>query len=66
MCWWQVVTSAGAEALPFLASFCVLPASLLFFFAYGRFVEFLPPRSVFYASVLPLVRTSRACFECAA
>ncbi len=30
-----VVTAAGAEALPFLASFCVLPASLLFFFAYG-------------------------------
>ena len=31
-----VVTSAGAEALPFLASFCVLPASLAFFFAYGE------------------------------
>lgn len=30
-----VVTAAGAEALPFLASFCVLPASLAFFFAYG-------------------------------
>ena len=30
-----MVTAAGAEALPFLASFCVLPASLLFFFAYG-------------------------------
>lgn len=52
------MTSAGAEALPFLASFCVLPASLLFFFAYGRFVEFLPPHSVFYASVVPLVSSS--------
>jgi len=31
-----VVTSAGAEALPFLASLCVLPASLAFFFAYGE------------------------------
>ena len=31
-----VVTSAGAEALPFLASFCVLPASLASFFLYGE------------------------------
>lgn len=50
-----VVTSAGAEALPFLASFCVLPASFAFFFAYGRLVEVLPQRAVFYASVVPLV-----------
>lgn len=34
-----VVTAAGAEALPFLASFCVLPASLAFFFAYGAAVD---------------------------
>ena len=47
-------TTSGANG-PYLASFCVLPASLAFFFAYGRFVEFLPPRSVFYASVVPLV-----------
>ena len=32
------MTAAGAEALPFLASFCVLPASLLFFFAYGALI----------------------------
>ena len=31
-----VVTSAGAEALPFLASFCVLPASLAAFYLYGE------------------------------
>lgn len=57
-CLVQVVTSAGAEALPFLASFCVLPASFAFFFAYGRLIEILPQRAVFYASVIPLV-TSR-------
>ena len=33
------VTSAGAEVLPFLASCGVLPASLAFFFFYGRLVE---------------------------
>ena len=49
------MTSAGAEALPFLASFCVLPASLAFFFAYGRLVELVPPRAVFFTAVIPLV-----------
>jgi len=49
------VTSAGAEVLPFLASCGVLPASLGFFFYYGRLVEALPPAQVFYAAVAPLV-----------
>lgn len=34
-----VVTAAGAESLPFLASFCVLPASLAFFVLYGKLVR---------------------------
>ncbi len=34
-----MVTAGGAETLPFLASFCVLPASLLFFVMYGRMVS---------------------------
>ncbi|KAK9820325.1 hypothetical protein WJX72_008977 [[Myrmecia] bisecta] len=50
-----MVTSAGAETLPFLASFCVLPASLVFFMAYGRLVEAVQPSTVFYACVTPLV-----------
>ena len=37
-----MVTTAGAETLPFLASFVVLPASLAFFVAYGKMVEVLP------------------------
>lgn len=50
-----MVTTAGAETLPFLASFVVLPSSLGFFVLYGRMVESLPTRMVFYASILPLV-----------
>lgn len=36
-----VVTAGGAETLPFLASFCVLPASLAFFVLYGKLVRHL-------------------------
>jgi AAA family ATP:ADP antiporter len=50
-----MVTTAGAETLPFLASFVVLPASLAFFMLYGRMVEALPARAVFYAAVAPLL-----------
>jgi AAA family ATP:ADP antiporter len=50
-----MVTTAGAETLPFLASCVVLPASLAFFMAYGKMVEALPSRSVFYAALAPLV-----------
>jgi hypothetical protein len=34
-----MVTAGGAEALPFLASFCVLPASVAFFVLYGKLVS---------------------------
>lgn len=37
-----MVTTAGAETLPFLASCVVLPASLGFFMLYGKLVEALP------------------------
>ena len=50
-----MVTTAGAETLPFLASFVVLPSSLAFFVMYGRMVEVLPTRMVFYVAFLPLV-----------
>ena len=45
-----MVTTAGAETLPFLASLVVLPASLGFFMLYGRMVERLPSQAVFYAA----------------
>eukprot|EP00879_Flechtneria_rotunda_P029548 GHRR01031966.1.p1 GENE.GHRR01031966.1~~GHRR01031966.1.p1 ORF type:complete len:337 (+),score=132.40 GHRR01031966.1:471-1481(+) len=50
-----MVTAGGAEALPFLASFGVLPASVAFFVLYNKLVARLPERAVFYASVLPLL-----------
>jgi ATP/ADP translocase len=37
-----MVTTAGAETLPFLASCVVLPASLAFFMLYNKLVEALP------------------------
>lgn len=37
-----MVTAAGAETLPFLASLGVLPASVAFLSLYGRLVEHLP------------------------
>lgn len=50
-----MVTTAGAETLPWLASCVVLPASLGFFMLYGKMVEALPSRSVFYAALSPLL-----------
>lgn len=50
-----MVTTAGAETLPFLASFVVLPTSLGFFLLYGKMVENLPSKMIFYVSILPLV-----------
>ena len=38
-----IVTTAGAETLPWLASCGVLPASLAFLSLYGRMVEHLQP-----------------------
>lgn len=49
-----VVTSMGAETLPFLSAFGVLPASLAFFVVYNKLVAKLPPKLVFAAAVTPL------------
>ena len=46
-----VVTSSGAETLPFLASF-QLPASLAFFVIYGRIIDLHLPRSLTFALVV--------------
>ena len=50
-----MVTTAGAETLPFLASCVVLPSSLGFFLLYGKMVENLPSKVIFYVSIMPLV-----------
>lgn len=52
-----IVTSCGAEALPFLNAFLVLPASVLFFVYYDRLVSRLgarAPRAVFPLALAPL------------
>ena len=46
-----MVTSSGAETLPFLASF-QLPASLAFFVIYGRIIDLHLPRSLTFALVV--------------
>ncbi|GMH43153.1 hypothetical protein BSKO_11075 [Bryopsis sp. KO-2023] len=50
-----MITQVGAESLPFLAAFGVLPASVGFFSFYGQLVNKLPMKSVFYAAVVPLL-----------
>ena len=50
-----IVTSSGAEVLPFLSSFCVLPASIVFFVYYSSLLAHIPPRRVYYAAVGTLV-----------
>ncbi|KAI8468826.1 MAG: TLC ATP/ADP transporter-domain-containing protein [Monoraphidium minutum] len=52
-----IVTSCGAEALPFINGFCVLPASLAFFVYYDALVtrfEGTNPGAVFYWAIAPL------------
>jgi len=50
-----IVTSSGAEVLPFLSAFCVLPASVAFFIYYSNLVQRMHPRQVYYAAVGTLV-----------
>jgi len=50
-----VVTAAGAEVLPFLSAYAVLPASITFFAFYARLTSSQPPRRVFYLAILPLL-----------
>ena len=49
-----VVTTAGAETLPYLSAFGVLPASLGFFMLYNKITAKLPAKWVFAATVAPL------------
>ena len=49
-----VVTSAGAETLPYLSACGVLPASFGFFMLYNKILARFPPKWVFAATVAPL------------
>lgn len=50
-----IVTSVGAEALPFLEAYGVLPASLTFFVLYNNMTTRIPERWWYQAALLPFV-----------
>lgn len=50
-----VVTTSGAEALPFLAALVVLPASVGFLAFYTKMLNIMPRSRVYYAAMLPFV-----------
>eukprot|EP00951_Prasinocladus_malaysianus_P011734 scaffold86895_cov34-Prasinocladus_malaysianus.AAC.5 len=50
-----VVTAGGAEVLPFLSAYCVLPASIVFFGYYSRITSVVPAKRVFYLALVPLL-----------
>lgn len=50
-----IVTAAGAEAIPFLKSFGVVPAAILFMIVYAKLSNVLSRENLFYVTLLPFV-----------
>lgn len=50
-----VVTAAGAEAIPFLKTFGVVPAAILFMFVYAKLSNLLSKENLFYVTLAPFV-----------
>jgi len=50
-----IVTAAGAEAIPFLKSFGVVPAAILFMIIYAKLSNILSRENLFYVTLLPFV-----------
>lgn len=50
-----IVTSAGAEAIPFLKSFGVVPAAILFMIIYAKLSNALSRENLFYATLIPFI-----------
>lgn len=50
-----IVTAAGAEAIPFLKSFGVVPAAILFMLIYAKLSNVLSKENLFYVTLLPFV-----------
>ncbi len=50
-----IVTAAGAEALPFLKSFGVVPAAILFMIIYSKLSNVLSKENLFYVTLAPFV-----------
>lgn len=50
-----VVTSAGAEIIPFLKTYCNLPGAILFTVIYSKLSNSLSREQLFYVCILPFV-----------
>ena len=50
-----IVTAAGAEAIPFLKTFGVVPAAIIFMVVYAKLSNVLSRESLFYVTLLPFV-----------
>lgn len=50
-----VVTSAGAEIIPFLKTYCNLPGAILFTIVYSKLSNLFSRESLFYICIIPFV-----------
>jgi AAA family ATP:ADP antiporter len=50
-----IVTAAGAEAIPFLKTFGVVPAAIIFMIIYAKLSNILSRENLFYATLLPFI-----------
>lgn len=50
-----LVTSAGAEAIPFLKTFGVVPAAILFMIIYAKLSNMLSKENLFYVTIAPFI-----------
>lgn len=50
-----IVTAAGAEAIPFLKTFGVVPAAILFMIVYAKLSNILSKENLFYATIVPFI-----------
>lgn len=49
-----VVSNCGAESIPFLKMYGVMPSALLFIMVYSKFSQILGKQTLFYATLLPV------------
>lgn len=50
-----IVTAAGAEAIPFLKSFGVVPAAIIFMLIYAKLSNVLSKENLFYVTLAPFI-----------
>lgn len=50
-----IVTAAGAEAIPFLKSFGVVPAAIIFMVIYAKLSNMLSRENLFYVTLIPFI-----------